>query len=140
MLFAKLPTKTQIILSIQCIGMLAGTSTHLWWIVHKGFLSEDYHVPLLSKLFWDSLVVLDPLAAILLITRPKWGVRLTAFIIIVDVIHNSVVGYSAFFENTPLLHWIARHWMLACQIAFGLFVIATFKSNLQAIRAVQTHQ
>jgi phosphatidylglycerophosphate synthase len=84
--------------------------------------------------FWDSLNFLDPLAAILLVTKPKTGVWLTAIIIVVDVFHNSILlpllSKRGFFDSITLL---MREWMIISQIVFLLFVLITFKSNLREI-------
>ena len=44
---------------------------------------------LASRVFWGALTVLDPLAALLLWVRPRWGLALTLGIIACDVLHNS---------------------------------------------------
>jgi hypothetical protein len=53
---------------------LMGTYTHVNWVVRHGFLYPD--VPVYSRIFWDSLTFLDPLAALLLFLRPRKGVLL----------------------------------------------------------------
>ena len=133
MIFKKLNTKTKVILAIQSISMLGATSTHLMMIINNGFLSEEYNIPFFSVVFWDSLTFLDPLAAILLVTKPKTGVWLTATIMVVDVFHNSIL--------LPLLSTIELpHWMIISQIVFLLFVLVTFKSNLREINSKTNSQ
>lgn len=135
MVFTKLNTRTRIILIVQSIGMLLGTFTHVRWIINNGFLSERYNAPFLSKLFWDSLTFLDPIAATLLIIKPKIGIGLTAIIIIVDVFHNGFYCFSVFPVKTMyVISWIKDNWMLMTQIAFGLFVVVTFKNNKKEIK------
>ena len=41
MLFRALHRKTQILLVLQSIAMLMGTSTHVLWAINHGFLSSD---------------------------------------------------------------------------------------------------
>ena len=83
--------------------MLIGTSTHLLWVIRDGLLSEAYHAPFLSMLFWDSLIVLDPIAALLLIARPRIGIWFTAVIIVVDVLHNGTICLlSLFMSYVPI--------------------------------------
>lgn len=134
MIFKKLNLKTQIILAIQSISMLGGASTHVWWTINYGFLSEKYNVPFYSMLFWDSLTFLDPIAAALLIIKPRMGVWLTAIIMIVDVFHNSILLLSAvaFME---IIIAPMHHWMWICQVVFLLFVLITFRSNMKEIHA-----
>jgi len=115
--------------------MLMGTSTHVSWTIQHGFLSEKYHASLFSTLFWDSLTFLDPLAALLLIFKPKLGLRLTLLIISVDVIHNNLFYAQELYVNAPdLISWIEKYWMILGQIIFLIFVGFTFKSNLKQLK------
>ena len=135
MIFTKLKSKIQITLILQCIGMLIGTTTHLLWIINHGFFSAEYNVGVLSMLFWDSLTFLDPIAAVLLILRPKAGVWMTAIIIVADVLHNGILCFSVLLStDVPVISWAKNEWMFWSQLFFGLFVIATFKGNLIALK------
>lgn len=42
-----------------------------------------------SRVFWGVLTFLDPLAALLLLIRPRMGIGLTVAIMMADVAHNS---------------------------------------------------
>lgn len=135
MIFTKLKTKIQINLILQCIGMLIGTTTHVLWIINHVFFSAEYNVGFLSILFWDSLTFLDPIAAVLLISRPKAGIWMTAIIIVADVLHNGILCFSVLLStDVPVLSWAKNEWMFWIQLFFGLFVIATFKGNLIALK------
>ena len=115
--------------------MLMGTSTHLQWVIRNGFLSDNYNAPVLTKIFWDSLTFLDPLAAVLLILRPKTGLILTIIIITLDVIHNNLFYMDELYINAPTLKiWIQKYWMILGQIIFGIFVYFTFKYNYNNIK------
>ena len=134
MTFKNLNKQTQIFLIIQSIGMLLGTLTHLIWIIENGFLSEEYNASLFSKIFWDSLVFLDPIAALLLIIRPKFGIYLTLLIITFDILHNNIFYFNELYLNPiEIFDWIIKYWMIIGQVLFGLFVLVTFKSNLKEI-------
>lgn len=135
MLFAKLHIKIKTILIMQSIAMLSGMTTHLIWIINNGFLSENYNAPFFTRFFWDSLTFIDPIAAILLIIKPKTGIWLTFVIIIVDVFHNFILCFRSMIPNSNYFsYWIIGNWMLMCQIFFLLFVSATFKSNLKEVK------
>jgi hypothetical protein len=111
-----------------------GTSTHVAWTVMNGFNSENYNQPLFSRLFWDSLTFLDPLAAILLFLKPKTGVFMVLIIIISDVIHNNTVYFNELYlGNLNITDWIVKYWMIIGQIIFMLFIVITFKRNLKDI-------
>lgn len=134
MTFKNLNKQTQIFLIIQSIGMLLGTFTHLIWIIENGFLSEEYNASLFSKIFWDSLVFFDPIAALLLIIRPKFGIYLTLIIITFDILHNNIFYFNELYLNPiEIFDWIIKYWMIIGQVLFGLFVLVTFKSNLKEI-------
>ncbi len=135
MLFLNLNKRTRIILALQFIGMLMGTSTHVVWAIQNGLLSEKYNASLFSTLFWDSLTFLDPLAALLLIIKPKAGLYLTLVIIVADVIHNNLFYLDELYVHAPsFLDWIQKYWMILGQIIFLLFVGLTFKSNLKQLK------
>ncbi len=71
-----------------------------------------------TRLFWSSLTLLDPLAALLMFYRPRAGLALAGAIIASDVAHNS---------------WILHHFRMApdaaywAQVVFLLFLFATIK-------------
>jgi len=137
-MFKKLSIHVKIILVIQAICMLIGTSTHLLWVIKHGFTYVDLnpHIAIYSTIFWNSLTFLDPLAAILLFVKPKAGVLLTATIIIVDVLHNAWVSNQVLpFAQTTLHQWLFKNQFLILQSIFCIFVVATLKMNLGEIKA-----
>ena len=141
MLFRQLDGTTKALLVLQCIAMLMGTSTHVAWAINHGFLSAEYHAPLLSMLFWDGLTFLDPLAAVLLIVRPRTGLWLTLGIITADVLHNNIYYLEELYQSPqPVLQWLATYWMIAGQIAFAVLVFATFKRNMRALATAEARQ
>jgi len=115
--------------------MLMGASTHIQWVSQNGFLSDNYNAPLLTKIFWDSLTFLDPIAAILLFLRPKTGIILTLIVITIDVLHNNLFYMDELYINPPpFATWIQKYWMIIGQVIFGLFVYLTFSYNLKKIK------
>lgn len=118
--------------------MLMGTSTHVLWVIINGFNSPEYNVPFLSRLFWDSLTFLNPLAAILLFIKPKIGLYVVLIIIIVDLIHNNIIYFSELYTgHLQIIDWIFKYWMILGQIIFMVFVVSTFKRNLSDINQKQ---
>jgi hypothetical protein len=59
--------------------------------------------PVGVRLYWASLVFLDPAAAILLFVRPRAGLVLCAAIIATDVLNNSWVAYHRSEFSPPVL-------------------------------------
>ncbi|MCE4057942.1 hypothetical protein [Pseudomonas sp. Au-Pse12] len=97
--------------------LLAATFNHLRAVVDHGLLWDyGYGVdtPLASRAFWGSLSFFDPLAALLLWVRPRWGLILTLAIIVLDVVHNSF--YVAAHDQ-----WLATFYL--SQVGFGLAVL-----------------
>ncbi|MBC2658790.1 hypothetical protein H7A76_25420 [Pseudomonas sp. MSSRFD41] len=97
--------------------LLAATFNHLHAAFAHGLL-WDYgygsDTPLVSRAFWGSLTLLDPLAVLLLWRRPRWGLALTLAIIVLDVLHNSL--YVAAHEQ-----WLASFYL--SQVGFLVLVL-----------------
>lgn len=99
---------------------LAGASVnHAGANLAHGLLWDYGGVPLVSSMFWTSLTFLDPLAAILLLVRPRWGVGMTVAIIVVDVLHNSWLNH--YLAVLPSAAYYA-------QVAFLVFVASSAKT------------
>lgn len=87
-----------------------------------------------SAAYWSSLTLLDPLAAVLLLVRPRAGVAMAAGIIATNVVHN--LGFVA--GRVPqgtFVHHVATSPPMVSQIAFLLFVAATWRMAWQDLRA-----
>ncbi|MGH6966611.1 MAG: hypothetical protein ACREE0_19185 [Phenylobacterium sp.] len=91
--------------------MAIGTCTHGAALIY----GWNNRVPFASVIFWNSLTVLDPLAAALLFLRPRIGVVLTLAIMVSDVGHN-IWAIAAFEANV---------WLVAAQVLFLIFVLVT---------------
>ncbi|MEI6766906.1 MAG: hypothetical protein WCM76_14850 [Bacteroidota bacterium] len=124
------------ILIIQAICMLIGASTHILWIIENGIFTPNINHPLISTIFWDSLAVIDIIAAMLLILRPKIGVLITSIIITIDVIHNNLIlfFYNQHINDIGIKLWAIKYWMFIGQILFLTFVFWTLKTNLTEIK------
>ena len=57
---------------IWTVGFLIGTATHSFDIALGGWLPYDFR-PMPFNIYWTSLVFLDPLAAVLIWARERWG-------------------------------------------------------------------
>ncbi|WP_293901188.1 hypothetical protein [Phenylobacterium sp.] len=96
---------------VWALCLAIGTCTHVATLIY----GWNDRVPLASVIFWNSLTVLDPLAAVLLFLRPRLGVVLTLAIMVSDVGHN--IWAIAAFD--------AMVWPVAAQALFLIFVLAT---------------
>jgi|GEM_PF-401126 len=78
--------------TLFALCLLGATFNHLAAIVQHGLLWDYGYgtaISPFSKVYWDTLTILDPLAAVLLFLKPRAGVRLTVLIIASDVLHNT---------------------------------------------------
>jgi hypothetical protein len=91
-----------------------GTCTHIAGLINHGW-GFGGDIPLASVIFWNSLTILDPLAAALLFLKPRIGVLATIAIMVSDVAHNWWV--VAAFGGIV--------WMVVAESAFLIFVLAT---------------
>jgi len=96
---------------VLCLAI--GTCTHVASLIKCGWCSVG--IPVASAVFWNSLAVLDPLAAVVLFVRPRAGVMLTMVIMVADVAHNvwAVTALGAMV------------WPVVAQAAFLAFALAT---------------
>jgi hypothetical protein len=90
---------------IQAAGFLLAGLTHAWDMWRGGWL--PYHwAPLPANAFSASLVVWDPLAAGLLVWRPRAGVALALSILVANVAVNSAaasaLGPMDWYDYGPL--------------------------------------
>ena len=96
------------------VGFLIGTTTHTLDLINYGWLPYEFR-PLPFNIYWTSLTFLDPLAALLIWLRERWGVLLGVAIMASNVLVNGytlLIGYGEF-----LIPWLL-------QSAFGLFVFS----------------
>jgi hypothetical protein len=122
--------------SFYAICLVLGTITHVLVDVRYGVLLaglEPLGYPTGVRLYWASLALLDPAAAILLFARPRVGLVLCAVIIATDVLNNSWVAYhSAEFGplvlgNSQTVHNHSPNLSLILEIAFCIFVFVTIR-------------
>ena len=113
---------------IWTAGFLIGATTHTLDIWNYGWLPYEFR-PLPFNLYWTVLVFLDPLAALLIWVRQRWGIVLGCVIMGSNVLVNGytafIAGYEEFYFSLGLqaafagfvffLAW--RHWRSAKQLS-----------------------
>jgi len=114
--------------AIYAICLLGATCTHVAMLERHGLLWDYGSAHLLTRVYWTSLTVLDPLAALLLFVRPRVGLILTVLIIASDVLHNTLVG-------VPQLNA-----MYFSQVAFLLFVTSTVYVAWRGVSSEAQHE
>ena len=83
---------------IWTLGFVIGTITHALDLFHLGWLPYDFR-PLPWNIYWTSLTFLDPLAALLIWAKERWGVWLGIAIMSSNVLVNGytyLIGYEEF--------------------------------------------
>ncbi len=93
-------------------------------LARHGLFWDYGGMPKASAVFWTSLTLIDPAAAVLLLLRPNFGVVATAIIIVADVLHNLWITARYY---PPLLHGVMTSPPMIEQIIFMIFVLATAK-------------
>jgi len=89
---------------IWTVGFVIGTITHCLDLFHGGWLPYDFR-PLPWNIYWTSLTFLDPLAAVLIWARERWGVWLGVAIMATNVLVNGytyLIGYEDFLFSLTL--------------------------------------
>jgi hypothetical protein len=84
---------------VWIVGFLIGTSSHITDLVQYGTQAYAEH-PIVVRLFWTSLTIIDPLTALLLVLRQRAGIILAIVVILADIVVNWTV--FAVVDGTPL--------------------------------------
>jgi hypothetical protein len=117
---------------VYALCLLVATCTHATALIQHGIFWDYGGIGWLSAAFWTSLTVADPVAAVLLFVAPRRGLILTAGIIGLDVLHNTIVFRDDLLHPSALRAWTLL--ALGFQVAFLLFVIATIRFAWPQVR------
>ncbi len=109
---------------IYALCLLGATYNHAAMLARHGLFWDYGGMPKASAVFWTSLTLIDPAAAMLLLLRPNFGVVATAIIIVADVLHNLWITARYY---PPLLRGVMTSPPMIEQIIFMIFVLATAK-------------
>ena len=121
-------------LIVRCIWaacLLIGGANHARTLLRHGLFWDYGGVAWGSAVYWSSLTILDPLAAVLLFARPKVGIVATVVLIVTNVIHNLAVTSHYAPQGEFLTR--ASHPFVIGQIGFMLFVGATARIAWKSI-------
>lgn len=110
--------------TIWAACLLLAALNHARILVQHGLVWDYGSVGRFSAAYWSSLTIVDPIAAALLLVRPRIGIALTLALITSNVAHNLAITAIFSFEGAFLAR-VASSPPLLCQIAFLLFVVAT---------------
>ena len=134
-LFGRISVGSKLILLIYIASFAGATFNHVSDIFSSGFLYADAAdvYPLWIRIYWSSLTIFDPLAALFLFLNIKKGIVLYFIIIVSDVVINfSIIaltrGPSAFLNFFNL-----------SQSAFLIFLFITSRIVLKELKEIEKY-
>ena len=132
--WAALPWWARWVLAVYLIGFADGTAAHARDLARAGFdaYSGFPQVPL--RVFFVSLVLLDPLVVVLAALVLPAGIWLAAVVMVLDVAANTAGNWSRI-QHDPA--WPFTPAGLLLIIVFGAFVLAAAPVMLRAMKIVR---
>lgn len=124
--------RSLIVRVIWAACLLIGGVNHALILIQHGPLWDYGGVSWASAAYWSSLTIIDPVIAVLLFARPKFGIPLTIVVIVTNVLHNLAVTIWYAPEDAGLAR-IANPFLLS-QIGFMLFVAVTARTAWKGSR------
>ncbi|MFT3888035.1 MAG: hypothetical protein QM713_07735 [Arachnia sp.] len=105
----------RVILALWIVGFVVGTASHVLDVLAGG-LSTYGEFPTPLRVFWGSLLVVDPIVVCLLATRRRAGVVLALVVILADIAVNWTVWLTI--SGNPL-------WGMINQTLFAALLVVT---------------
>ncbi|MFA3872354.1 hypothetical protein ABS735_01420 [Streptomyces sp. MMCC 100] len=103
------------------VGFLEGTGAHGYFLATDGLNAYDY-APILVQVLFHLLLLLDPLAALVIIRARPGGPMFAALVMLADVVGNWSIAWSAVMAHpTAFLRPVG----LLPITLFGIFVLLT---------------
>ena len=120
--WAGLPAWARWVLAVYVVGFVDGAGAHIRWMLHGGIHAYAAAYPQVEiQVLFVSLIVLDPLAALLTGLVRREGVWLACAIMVADVIANWAGNWTRIATTQSRL-LDSAFWLIT---AFGVFVLAT---------------
>ena len=132
--WAALPGWARWVLAVYLAGFADGTAAHARDLARAGFHAYSGFPQVPLRVFFISLVLLDPLVVVLAALVLPAGIWLAAVVIVLDVAANTAGNWSRI-QRDPA--WPFTPAGLLLIIVFGAFVLATAPAMLRATRATR---
>lgn len=116
--------------------LLIGGANHARALLQHGLFWDYGGVAWASAFYWSSLTILDPIAAALLVARPRVGIVGTVVLIVTNVIHNLAVT-AHYAPEGEFLTRASNPYMIS-QLGFMLFVVATARIAWKGVESSRT--
>jgi hypothetical protein len=114
-----LPHWARWFLAVYLIGFAEGSGMHLFWVLMNG-IHTFAHFPVLSQVYLNALVLLDPLVVVLAAGVRRSGILLAVVVMTLDVATNWIANWPwVKADPTRLLQPVG----LLPITLFGLFVL-----------------
>lgn len=124
-----LPVWARWVLAVYLIGFTDGTAAHVRDLARGGFHAYAGFPDVPLRVFFTSLVVLDPLVVVLAAFVRPAGIWLAAVIMTLDVAANTSGNWPRV-SHDPV--WLVSPAGLLVLVVFGAFVLATAPAMLRA--------
>ena len=121
-------------LAVYLAGFADGTAAHARDLARAGFHAYSGFPQVPLRVFFISLVFLDPLVVVLTALVLPAGILLGSIVMVLDVAANTAGNWSRI-QRDPAWPFTASGMLLI--IVFGAFVFATAPAMLRATRIVR---
>ena len=129
--WAALPVWARWVLAVYLIGFADGTAAHARDLARAGFHAYSGFPQVPLRVFFISLVLLDPLVVVLTALVLPAGIWLGSIVVVLDVAANTAGNWSRI-QRDPAWPFTASGVLLI--IVFAVFVLATAPAMLRVTR------
>ena len=129
--WAALPRWARWVLAVYLIGFADGAAAHARDLARAGFHAYSGFPQVPLRVFFISLVLLDPLVVVLTALVLPTGIWLAAVVMVLDVAANTAGNWSRI-QRDPAWPFTASGMLLI--VVFGAFVLATAPAMLRVTR------
>ena len=132
--WSALPVWARWVLAVYLIGFTDGTAAHVRDLARSGFHAYAGFLQVPLRVFFTSLVLVDPLVVVLAALVLPAGIWLAAVVMVLDAAANTAGNWSRI-QRDPAWPFTASGLLLIT--VFAVFVLATAPAMLHAAKIVR---